>query len=240
MIAIVKTVFSGALLLTLTACAGTYHSYIDNLQLAFAKADDVTLSLTEVINAPSDLLSVKHGDRAVAAMALHSIEAGQHKWISADNALLVMQQGRLVRTLGFSNDLLYLTNTIADPLRNHDKISADSNWLRLADWQAGEYGYALRSRFEVIPGQTLEFFQQPLQTTLVVEHVQYDNKSAYLRFDGQWQNRFWFDTASGTLIKSEQRLAPFWQPLSMTYISRIARLLPPVEAAPAQGSHNAN
>ncbi|WP_166840794.1 YjbF family lipoprotein [Rheinheimera pleomorphica] len=237
--AFVKTVFSGALLLTLTACAGTYHSYIDNLQLAFAKSEDVQLSLTEVLNAPSDLLYVKHGERAVAAMALYYIEAGQHKWISADNALLVMEQGRLVRTLGFSNDLLYLTNTTADPLRNSDKISADSSWLRLADWQSGEYGYGLRSRFEVIPGQTLEFFQQPLQTTLVVEHVQYENKSAYLRFDDSWQNRFWFDTASGTLIKSEQTLAPFWQPLTMTYISRIARLIPTVDAAAAQGSDDA-
>ena len=235
----VKTVLGGVVLLALTACAGTYHSYIDNLQLAFAKSEDVQLSLTEVLNAPSDLLYVKHGERAVAAMALYNIEAGQHKWISADNALLVMEQGRIVRTLGFSNDLLHLTDTASDPIRQAAKLSGDNLWLRQADWQAGEYGYVLRSRFEVIPEQTLQFFQQPLQTTLVIEHVQYDNKSEYLRFDGHWQNRFWFDTASGTLIKSEQTLAPFWQPLNMTYISRIARLLHTADATPALGSDNA-
>lgn len=221
--AIVKTVFSGALLLTLTACAGTYHSYIDNLQLAFAKADDVTLSLAEVINAPSDLLYVTHGERPRAVMALMFIEAGQHKWVSADKAMLIMEQGRIVRTLGFDRDLLYLTNTAADPIKQHSTLSTQSSWLRLADWQHGEYGYPLKSRFELVPGQQLEFFNRVLTTTMVIEYVSYQAEPNYLRFDGQWTNYFWFDSASGVLLKSEQTLAPFREPVSMTYISRIAR-----------------
>ncbi|HEY0924892.1 YjbF family lipoprotein [Rheinheimera pacifica] len=228
--ALVKTVFSGIMLLTLTACAGTYNSYIDTLKLAFAKAENVELSLAEVLKAPSDLLYVQHGDRATAAMALYKVENGQHKWISADKAMLVMEQGRIVRTLGFSNDLLHLTNTAGDPIRNLKSIRPDTSWLRLADWHGGEYGYSLRSHFEVRPAQELEFFQQTLTTTLVIEHIKYEDKANYLRFDGRWQNHFWYDSKTGTLIKSEQVLAPFWQPITMTYISRIARLLPPVTA----------
>ncbi|KUM52859.1 hypothetical protein AR688_09355 [Rheinheimera sp. EpRS3] len=228
-----KTVFSGLVLLALTACAGTYHSYIDTLKLAFADTPDAELSLAEVQQSQYDLLYVRHGERAQAVMVLMHLEAGQHKWVSADNAMLIMEQGRLVRTLGLENDLLHLTNTINDPVRRIASIRPDNTWLRLADWHNGEYGYALRSRFEVIPAQQLTVFQQQLNTTLVVEHVKYEDSANYLRFDGNWQNYFWFDSESGTLIKSEQTLSPFLQPITMTYASRIARLLP------AAGSNNA-
>ena len=55
MIALIKTVFCGLVLLTLTACAGTYHSYIDTLKLAFADTPDAELSLAEVQQAHRDL-----------------------------------------------------------------------------------------------------------------------------------------------------------------------------------------
>lgn len=221
----VKTVFGGVLLLTLTACAGTYHSYIDNLQLAFSKAKDVDLSLAEVIAAPSDLLYVKHGERSVAAMALYNIEAGQHKWISADKAMLVIEQGRIVRTLGLTNDLLYLTNTHNDPIRELQTLTTDRSWLRLADWQNGESGYPIRSTFKVRHGEQLSYFQTTLSVIKVTENLHYEAPTDYLRFDKLWQNTFWFDTGSGLLIKTEQRLSPFTEPLEMTYISRIARLI---------------
>lgn len=236
---LVKFFFSSLILLNLTACAGTYRSYVDMLDLAFTQTKDVELSLNDVKQAPSDLLYVRNGERSVAAMALYKMEGGQHKWVSADNAMLVMQQGRIVRTLGFSNDLLYLTNTASDPLLNITKINSDSSWLRLADWQSGEYGYAVRSQFEVVAGQTLRFFATDFNVTLVIEHLQYDNKSHYMRFDSNWQNRFWFDTTSGTLIKSEQTLAPFGEPISMTYISRIARLLPATDTVTTQVNDDA-
>lgn len=231
----IKQFIGGSLLLALTGCAGTYSSYLDTLKLAFASSEDVSLTLQQVRSAPSDLLYVRHGERSQAAMALLRLEAGQHKWVSADNALLIMEQGRIVRTVGFSNDLLHLSNTQADQIRQPDAINADSRWLRLADWQNGEYGYVLESRFNVQPNQNVAFFGHEINTTLIIEQVSYNSKANYLRFDQQWQNYFWFDTASGTLIKSEQQLAPFTERLEMTYISRIARLLPQTVA---QGSSN--
>lgn len=226
------------MLLALSACSGTYYSYVDTLQLAFSSADDVDLTLQQVREAPSDLMYVSHGERSRAAMALLRLEEGQHKWVSADKALLIMEQGRIVRTVGFSNDLLYLSNTQADHIRHPDTINASSEWLRLADWQNGEYGYAIKSRFNVLPNQTLSFFGQSLITTKVTEQVTYASPANFLRFDKQWQNEFWFDTATGTLIKSEQQLAPFGERFEMTYISRIARLIPehsiPEQAVPQQ------
>lgn len=235
MIRLLKTLLLSQVLFVLTACSGTYHTYVNNIKLALKTQPDVELSVEQVRQAKSDLLYVRHGERAQAALALLRVEAGQHKWLSADGALLVMEQGRVVRTLGFANDLLHLTNTAGDPLRNVTNIGPQTSWLRLADWRAGEYGYRLSSAFTVTPGQTLTFFGQQLETLLVTEQVQYLDRANFFRTENTWQNRFWFDAQSGTLIQSEQQLAPFWQPLQMTYISRIARLLPPAAATIAEG-----
>lgn len=223
----IKQLFAAGVLLALVACSGTYYSYLDTLQLAFSTPNDVSLNLQQVREAPSDLLYVRHGERSQAAMALLRLEGGQHKWVSADNALLIMQQGRIVRTVGFSNDLLYLSNTQSDQLRQPEAINPATEWLRLADWQNGEYGYALSSRFSVQHNQPLSFFGHEFNTTRLTEQVTYASPANYLRLDKQWQNNFWFDAKSGTLIKSEQQLAPFGERFEMTYISRIARLVPP-------------
>lgn len=56
-----------------------------------------------------DLISVKRGERPVAIMALAYLENDQHKWISRDKAMLTMEKGRIVRTLGLTENLLYLS-----------------------------------------------------------------------------------------------------------------------------------
>ena len=222
----IKQLIASTALLALSACSGTYNSYLDTLKLAFTTPEDVNLTLQQVREARSDLMYVRHGERSVAAMALLRLEGGQHKWVSADNALLIMEQGRIVRTVGFSNDLLYLSNTQADQIRQPQAINPTTEWLRLADWQNGEYGYALRSRFTVTPDQPLAFFGHRLNTIRITEQVSYQSPANYVRTDNSWQNEFWFDSTSGTLIKSEQQLAPFTERFEMTYISRIARLIP--------------
>jgi hypothetical protein len=222
-IAWVKLIFISTLSVILTACTGTSQTYVDTLKLAFIDQPDAKLSQAELLTAPYDVLYVTHGERARAAMVLMHLEAGQHKWVSADNALLVMEQGRIVRTVGFSNDLLYLSDTDVDPIRQPDVIDQHSGWMRYADWQSGEYGYTLRSDFTVRSEQ-VQFFNKKFNALLVVENVSYDSEANFWRVDDSWQNRFWFDSTSGTLLKSEQRLAPFGEPFVMTYISRIARM----------------
>ncbi|WP_243695487.1 YjbF family lipoprotein [Rheinheimera sp. D18] len=223
---VIKGVVAVIALSMLSACAGTYNAYIDTLTLAFAKPTDISLTLADVQAAKSDLLYVKRGERSQAAMALLHIEAGQHKWVSGDKALLIIEQGRIVRTTGFSDNLLYLSNTGADAIRNVAAITPNSSWHRIADWQHGEYGYALQSTFLRQEQHALPFFQHSFDTILVTEDVYYASDANFLRTDRNWKNYFWFDTASGTLIKSIQTLAPFAEPIEMIYISRIARLLP--------------
>jgi hypothetical protein len=224
----VKTLLFSALIATLiSSCSGTYKAYYQTLQIAFAEQVDAQKTLDEVQQSEVDIISVKRGDRAAAIMALAYIENGQHKWVSTDNAMFIMHKGRLVRTIGFSDNLLYLSNIENDPL----KLLADDlqssqlpdSWLRIADRTGDEYGYPIKSVFSQAKQNTLQALNLNLDTMYYVETVYYDAPSDYVRLVSSWENHFWF-TKDGGLIKSIQKISPVSESLKITYLSRIARL----------------
>ena len=88
-------------------CSGTYHAYYQTLKIAFAKQDNAKITTREVQQSEIDVISVKRGERPTAIMALAYLENDQHKWVSSDNVMLVMEKGRIIRTLGFEENLLH-------------------------------------------------------------------------------------------------------------------------------------
>lgn len=213
-----------AALFTLTACSGTYQTYYQTLRYAFKEQPGVALTLAEVKASAADLLYVRYGERPQAAMALAFIEQGQQKWIAADKAVLVLQAGRVVRTAGFTNDLLYTSTLASDPLLQPYENLPQLSWQRELDWQSDEYGQVVQSTFTLTGSETLPVFSQSLTVTHVTEHLTYAAPSNFWRTDRQWQNHYWF-AQNGQLIKSVQRLSPNAEPFELLFISRAARLL---------------
>lgn len=212
-------------LLFLMSCSGTYRSYTDMLQMAFTETPDVKLPYSVLAAAKHDYLYVKQGEQAQVAMALMFIEQGQFKWVSADRVVLVTEQGRIVRTVGLKNDLVYLSNTSSDPLKKQLTAAVATNWLRSADWLHNEYGYPLRSTFQYGAIEQLTVFGQQLDVVPIIENVQYLADANFVRFDDKWQNRFWLDAKTGVVLKSRQTLAPGAEPFEMTFISEVVRQL---------------
>ena len=216
----------------ITGCSGTYHSYYQTLKLGLSSEPEPVISLNSVQNSPIDLMQVKRGDRTTVIMALAYIEAGQHKWLSADEAMLVFEKGRVVRTLGLSTDLIHLTNKDADPLKKIAKSivkktfksSSQQTWDRKADW-SGEYGYEIISNLSNAGEQTLNILSDNINTTLFIETLSYLAPTNYVQSDNTWKNYFWFHTTTGELVKSIQLLSPLDKPIEMVYLSRIARIL---------------
>lgn len=209
----------------LSSCSGTYHAYASMFKVALSPNKDVVLPYDFFAQAKYDYLYVKHGDEPQVALALAYIEQDQLKWVSADNNMLVTRYGRIVRTLGLNNDLLHLTNKASDPLHRPLSISAQSNYLRLADWQQGEYGYQIRSTFSVQQGESLQFFGQTLPVIKVTEHMQYENTSNFIRFDSSWQNVFWLEAKSGRVVKASQQLQPGAERFELVFVSEVLRQL---------------
>jgi hypothetical protein len=226
----VKTLTLSLLILVFTSsCSGTYHAYHQTLKIVFSEDKDAEMTLIKIKQSKSDIISIKRGERSNAIMALAYIENGKHKWVSSDNAMLIMEKGRIVRTLGLDDNLLYLSNTDIDPLKSlPDLITSESKqksitWLRAADRTGDEYSYPVESVFNQATEDTIQILNFNLATTLYVETVSYQAPSNYLQFDKSWKNYFWY-TKDGELIKSIQKVTPISETLEITYLSRVARL----------------
>lgn len=214
-------------LILFSSCSGTYKAYYQTLKIAFAEQVDAQKTLAEVQQSEVDIISVKRGDRPAAIMALAYLESGQHKWVSNDNAMLIMHKGRLIRSLGLSDNRLYLSNLDNDPLNyianNTPLEGIPPTWFRYADRDGDEYGHPIRSSFSLPKEQTIQALNLEVYSNYYVETVNYEAPARYTRLNKSWKNHFWY-SKDGELIKSIQQISPVSEPLEVTYLSRIARL----------------
>ena len=220
-----KLALCALLLGCLSSCSGTYHAYYEMLKLGFTDGKDVQFTYKHISDTPYDFLYVRTSDRPQVAMALMFIEQGQFKWISSDSAMLIMDNGRIVRTLGLGNDLLSISNIDADPIKNLSAVNNLTSWNRLVDWKQGEFGYELQSHFRIVPNQTLRFFGHSFNVVQVIETVDYVVEPNFVRLDSSWQNIYWYDTDTKMLLKSVQQLSPFSDQYELTFITQIVRQL---------------
>lgn len=205
--------------LTLSACSSTSRTYIDTLKLAFDRGEGASLSNAELASRDRDVLYVTVGNLPRAVLVLAYSEFGQQKWLSADNAMLVLENGRLVKTTGFSNNLLYMSDKNQDPLKQAMvKIQPGQRWQSYTDWsEKMETGYL--QQYEIIDTfiEKIEIQGQQFDTKQVIEQITF--------FNGDMaENKFWYDLTSGQLLKSQQQLAPFWQPVEIIHVSNAGRL----------------
>lgn len=213
------------LVIATSGCSGSYRSYLNTLSYAFNPPGDVSVSLEHVRASNADLMYFRYGDQSRAVMVLGFLDNSQYKWVSADNALVNIEYGRIVRTIGLPNDLLYVTKMIPDPLQQGITALAGVSWQSRVDWENDEYGYLVQSDFSEPESAEIDILGHRFAVLKITETLTYIEKPVFVRFDQQWQNEYWFDRSSGQLLQSRQRYAPF-QPVSeMVFLSRAARLL---------------
>jgi len=206
-----------------SGCSGTYQAYYQTLKIAFTQQEDAQLTFTQVEQSDSDVISVKRGERPISIMALAYLENNQHKWVSRDNAMLIMEKGRIVRTLGLSKNLLYVSNTDLDPLKYLPDSQTNNLWTYTSDYTDDEYGYPAASVFNEASHDIVLALGLRIESILYIETMNFQATANYLQLANKWQNYYWY-SKSGDLIKSIQKISPLSESLEITYLSRIARL----------------
>ena len=206
--------------LVLSGCSSTVRTYTDTLKLAFTQGEDAFLTKAELAERDADALYAKVGTKPTAVLGLAFLEHGQQKWLSADEAMLVIEKGRIVKTTGFSNNLMFQSNKAQDPIKQTMvKVNQGQRWISYTDWsENNETGY--QSGYEIIQVEVtgLDLLEHSFQTKLVTEQVTFADGSTAI-------NLFWYDLNSGYLLKTKQTIAPFWPELELTFVSSAGRLL---------------
>ncbi|MEE2025647.1 YjbF family lipoprotein [Alkalimonas mucilaginosa] len=213
-----------AMVAVLASCSGTSRIYYQDFKAALSRPADANLSLQQLQSSSFDSLYFTRDDGPVLSLALAFIEHGQQKWVSADNAYLILQHGRVVRTVGFASDLHHSTHISGDPLQyGPDQLKQAAPWLRLTDWTDAS-GLPLQSVFTEAEPEFLNLLEQQIACRVFVERVTAIDSAE------QFENHYWFDAATGTLLQSRQQLRPQGPVYTMTFISRYARLVSPAGA----------
>lgn len=214
--------------LLLMGCSSTNRLYMETLRLAFLE-DGPSLTLEEVQSSKIDFLKILHGERLPVYMALAFIEDGQHKWISSDHAILAMDNNKIIRITGLDVNLQYTDNLANNPLRMPANL-ADVDWHYHIDVAEHDYGLPVHSQWHRDAPQEVTFFNQALTVIPIIETVTVDIDKPYWTHETSWQNLYWLEQHSKQVIYSEQLATPYSDPMKMTFVSRIGRILKAREA----------
>lgn len=207
------------LLPLLSACSGSTKAYQEALQYAFWPKPDAELSLSQLAKRSFDSLYAKVGDLPQAVLVLAFEDANRQKWLSADQAMLMLDAGRLVKTTGFAEDVVFVANQGVDPLSKALRlIRPGDSFERVVDTKLPEHS-AERQQLTIsdIKPDVLTFFGHSFQVMVVTEQVLIKNK--------HFTNYFYFDQPSGQLLKSRQQISLHFVPIELTHIQVVFRLL---------------
>lgn len=215
-----------AMSMLLASCSSTYEAYWRSLQLALNETPDLALSSQQISESPADLIYFRMGESPQFILALAFIENGDYKWISADKLMFVEKKGRIIKTLGFNYDLMQLSNIDADPIQSGIEATESTNWKPSADIEDLTYGHTIDFTISSKSATRIKVQETEFDTILIEEVAHFDKKGLNSTGVESWVNQYWYETQSGKLIKTRQKLSPFTDTFEVTYISRAVRLNP--------------
>ena len=181
--------------LLLQACSATTKELGNSLWDSLFGTPGVQLTDDDIQNMPyaSQYMQLNGGPQLFVVLAF--AEDGQQKWVTQDQATLVTQHGRLVKTLLGGDNLIEVNNLAADPL-----IKPEYQQVRYA---------TARSVFKWDGTDTVKVGSDETPVRVLDEEVSTDQ--------ARWHNRYWIDS-EGQIRQSEQYLGADYFPVKTTLI----------------------
>ena len=204
-------VFTVAIVLSLGACASiTSGNVAPSYFIAFEALKDtifgqpdnlITRGLVEKI--PYASAKLKIGKGPAGLVILESIENKQYTWVSADKIFVVVKNGRIVRTLGLSNNL----TSFESPKQTFKELIEESNPI-LDYFIYCSYDNPLLINLKIQVHLTKKGFQnitilgEAKSLILIEEEISND----YIGWKAK--NQYWVDPKDFFVWKSIQHISP--------------------------------
>ncbi|MNC00872.1 putative lipoprotein GfcB precursor [compost metagenome] len=197
--------------LLLQACSATTQGLGNTLWNSLFGTPGVHLTDDDIQSMPyaSQYMQLNGGPQLFVVLAF--AENGQQKWVTQDQATLVTQHGRLVKTLLGGDNLLEVNNLAADPLIKPNQIVEGASWTRTLGWtEHKQVRYATaRSVFHWDGTDSVKVGSDETRVRVLEETVSTDQET--------WRNRFWVDD-DGQIRQSLQYLGADFFPVKTTLI----------------------
>lgn len=215
-----RTLTIFASLFLLSACTQKFNDVNATLDEAIFGVDDVSLTAQEIIELPyaSSFVRINGGAKLfmVLAFAEPNPATGtmQLKWLSSDKAMIVTENGRIVKTLGLPQfNLTEINTTPSAPLPSLAAITQKQTiWSAHYDWTTGDQ-YLFNYHATITPilrGETrLKNTVWEKEVTEIVEVVSIPS------LGDTFTNQYWVDNELN-VVKSHQYLGPNMVGIEMT------------------------
>lgn len=190
-----------------------------DVERAFKQPPPLALTREDINRIPYASILVRVGKGPENMLILARYDGKDLHWVSTDFAVLVTRGGRLVRTVGFAQDLLETRFFGADPLSRvpQDPEAAMAPARRRIDIRPPDrYGVLVESRLRHLGDERIEIKELVLDTALYAE----SNRAGGL--DWTFENHYWADRRTGVIWRSVQHAAPSLPPIDIRILKPAA------------------
>ncbi|MEN9479159.1 MAG: hypothetical protein RLZZ298_554 [Pseudomonadota bacterium] len=159
---------------------------------------------------PYATIAVRQKGRPRSLLILGRVSGDELQWVSADRGMLITRHGRLIRTVGFTDNLNktdFVNSDYFDGTAQPALKTEPAN--RLIDLSPGNrYGIKIESSLEKIGLETIEIGKHRYETT------RYDETCFSSLIGWKYTNSFWVDS-QGRIWRSTQHFTPKADPLTI-------------------------
>ena len=177
------------------------NSALEVAKLGIVGQPDLPLKREAISKLPYASMTARVGKSQQALFILGFSRGADQHWVTASGQSLVLRGGRLVKTAGLGDDLLFTRALGGDPVDGQlHREGVPPKFSRIVD--AGDsHGLIVDSEFKIIGGEKIMIVEIELRTVLVRER----NVARTNNWD--FDNYYWIDPGDGFVWKSEQVFA---------------------------------
>ena len=190
--------------LALTACGsdGVWQSARSLVQEEIFKDRSIIPHTREQIESiPYATITARLEDAVPSLMVLGYIDGKKLQWVASNNASIVTENGRLVRTVGFDQNITYVSFVDGDPLSDGRALSEKSFSYGVFVETLGNRPDAISYQCELKPdGREVITILEYTYDTLVYEEKCTSHKGEKL------ENKYWIDSKDGFMWRSYQKI----------------------------------
>lgn len=207
-----KICLAGAVIL-LSACSQYRPGIVSQTITQTFSSQDAKIDSSKVSSVPYASMSLKVDDGPLAFIVLAWNENHIQKWLTADSKMVATQNGRIIKTIGFPDNLLAFESSTPDPLANPLTIQEGQQWKAQTQWKSDSFHAAsVTSRFHWAGTQDFTIVGNTRNYRLLEEQVSSDVDGA------TYTQRYWVDAQTGQVVHSEQTLHPHGPVWSLTLL----------------------
>ena len=177
---------------------------------------DIKLSRAQVNNIPYATMYAKIGNAPVNLIVLGQQTGKDLHWISADHSVVVTRGGRLLKTVGLSENLVNTRLLDPDPVVSGARATSRS-MRRLIDLSPGNhFNIKVQSNFEIEKEERISISELTFDTVVLKENC------VAAELGWSFENRFWKDRKTGFVWKSIQHFSHKSPPLHLEVLKPAA------------------